>query len=77
MDHCIRNLGRALLVCHSPFDRTVGIDNARRIFETARHPKSFLSLDEADHLLSRSEDSRYVGLVMAAWALRYPPRGDT
>lgn len=66
-------LRRALLVMHSPQDNLVGIDNARRIFEAARHPKSFVSLDGADHLLSRSADATYVGNVLAAWAARYVP----
>jgi putative redox protein len=71
----IRNLNRALLVMHSPTDDTVGIENAARIFQTARHPKSFVSLDQADHLLSNMADSRYAGAVIAAWAERYisPP----
>lgn len=71
MQETIRNLNRALLVCHAPLDNTVGIDNARDIYQAARHPKSFLSLDGADHLLSRQEDSLYVGRAIAAWASRY------
>jgi len=67
----IQNLNRALLVMHSPLDDTVGIENAARIFQTARHPKSFVSLDQADHLLSNIADSRYAGAVIAAWAKRY------
>ncbi|MFZ7125199.1 MAG: alpha/beta fold hydrolase [Desulfobacterales bacterium] len=67
----IENLKRALIVFHSPIDRIVGIDNAGRIFQAAKHPKSFVSLDNADHLLSRAEDSRYVGAVIAAWARKY------
>jgi putative redox protein len=67
-------LRRALLILHSPLDRVVGIDNAERLFVHARHPKSFVSLDKADHLLTREEDSRYVGRVLAAWAGRYLPR---
>lgn len=67
----VAHLGRALLVMHSPRDTTVGIDNAARIFTTARHPKSFVSLDNADHLLSNRDDARYVGEVLAAWAARY------
>ena len=67
----IRGLRRALLVCHSPIDQTVGIDNAARIFQTALHPKSFLSLDKADHLLSNEADAFYVGRAAAAWATRY------
>jgi uncharacterized OsmC-like protein/alpha/beta superfamily hydrolase len=68
----IANLDRALLVMHSPSDEAVGIENAWRIFETAKHPKSFVSLDDADHLLLRREsDARYAGEVLAAWAERY------
>jgi uncharacterized OsmC-like protein/alpha/beta superfamily hydrolase len=69
----LQNLGRALLVFHSARDEIVGIDDARRIFAAARHPKSFVSLDEADHLLSRPEDAAYVADVLAAWASRYLP----
>jgi putative redox protein len=75
----IHNLNRALLVMHSPTDDTVGIENAARIFQIARHPKSFVSLDQADHLLSNMADSRYAGAVIAAWAERYiaPPAEKT
>ena len=71
----VANLHKALLVMHSPTDDTVGIDNATRIFIAARHPKSFVSLDDADHLLSQRRDSAYVADVVAAWAERYidPP----
>jgi len=67
----LQNLNRALLVLHSPLDETVGIENAAQIFQAARHPKSFISLDKADHLLSDPEDSLYAGSVIAAWALKY------
>jgi uncharacterized OsmC-like protein/alpha/beta superfamily hydrolase len=67
----LKNLNRALLVLHSPIDETVGIENAARIFQAARHPKSFISLDTADHLLTNSEDSLYAGSVIAAWARKY------
>jgi uncharacterized OsmC-like protein/alpha/beta superfamily hydrolase len=63
----------ALIVFHSPRDLIVGIDNASRIFLAAKHPKSFVSLDDADHLLTRRADARYVGAVLAAWASRYLP----
>ena len=63
--------GRALLVFHAPRDQTVGVENASRIFMAAKHPKSFISLDDADHLLSRHEDAIYVANVLAAWASRY------
>ncbi len=67
----IGRLGAALLVMHSPTDKTVGIENARSIFDTARHPKSFVSLDGADHLLTRSPDSRFAASMLATWASRY------
>lgn len=70
-EEVIRNLNRALLVLHSPLDDVVAIENAARIFQAARHPKSFVSLDQADHLLSNLADSRYAGAVIAAWARRY------
>lgn len=71
----IAGLRRALLVMHSPRDDTVDIENATRIFTAAKHPKSFVSLDPADHLLSRREDAHYAGQVIAAWAARYLPAG--
>lgn len=67
----INDLRRALLIFHSPQDETVSIDNARQIFDHALHPKSFVSLEDADHLLSDAADSRYVAAVLAAWASRY------
>ncbi len=67
----IRGLGKALLVMHAPLDDTVEIDHAGKIFMAARHPKSFISLDGADHLLSRREDAAYAGSLIAAWAERY------
>jgi putative redox protein len=69
----IAALRRALLVMHAPGDQVVGIDNAGIIFETARHPKSFVSLDDADHQLTRPADAAYAASVMAAWASRYLP----
>jgi len=66
-------LKKAILVCHAPRDETVGIDNATQIFAAARHPKSFVSLDTADHLLRKREDAIYVADVIAAWASRYLP----
>jgi putative redox protein len=70
------NLGKALLVCHGPRDEIVGIDNAGAIFAAARHPKSFLSLDTADHLVSKREDAAYLADVIAAWASRYLPGAE-
>ena len=76
--HCnaeqIGKLKKALVVFHSPQDNLVSIDNAGLIFKAARHPKSFVSLDGADHLLGRPSDSRYVADVLAAWASRYLPQ---
>ncbi len=69
----IEALRCALIVFHSPRDQIVGIDNASRIFLAAKHPKSFVSLDDADHLLTRRADALYVGAVLAAWASRYLP----
>lgn len=71
MDQNIKNLDKALLIFHSPTDNIVGIENASHIYQMARHPKSFISLDNADHLLSKDEDAAYVGQVTAAWAQRY------
>lgn len=69
----IHALGRALLVLHAPRDRIVPVDNARRIFEAALHPKSFVSLDDADHLLDAPADARYAAGLIAAWAARFVP----
>jgi uncharacterized OsmC-like protein/alpha/beta superfamily hydrolase len=71
LNDCLANLRKALLVFHSPTDDTVGIDNASHIFGAAKHPKSFVSLTGADHLLSKKEDAIYVANVIAAWAERY------
>ena len=67
----VARLHRALLIMHAPTDNTVGIDNATRIFVAAKHPKSFVSLADADHLLSNRRDSGYATDVIAAWASRY------
>ena len=67
----IAGLDRALLVLHAPLDEIVGIDNAREIFEAARHPKSFVALDGADHLLTDAADSAFAASMIAAWAARY------
>jgi uncharacterized OsmC-like protein/alpha/beta superfamily hydrolase len=72
----IAKLRRALLVMHSPVDETVPIDNATGIFVAAKHPKSFVSLDTADHLLTRRDDARYAASVLAAWAGRFVPLDD-
>ena len=71
MDIALKSLKGALLVLHSPQDTTVGIENAAQIYKCAWHPKSFISLDGADHLLSNKEDSLYVGKMIANWSERY------
>jgi putative redox protein len=67
----IAELDRALLVLHSPQDRIVGIENAEKIYKAAKHPKSFISMDGADHLLSEKLDSMYVGDIISSWLNRY------
>jgi putative redox protein len=67
----VGNLGRALLVLHSPVDETVAIGNATGIFVNAKHPKSFVSLADADHLLRRPRDAAYAANIIAAWSERY------
>jgi putative redox protein len=67
----LAHLKKALLVFHAPRDEVVGIDNASAIFQAAKHPKSFISLDDADHLLARKSDAVYVAHTLAAWAERY------
>ena len=74
IEDCLANLRRALLVFHSPTDDTVGIENASHIFLGAKHPKSFVSLADADHLLSKKSDAVYVANVITAWAERYLER---
>ncbi len=71
MDDTIQHLDRALLVMHSPLDDTVGIENAAHIYRIAKHPKSFISLHEADHLLMEETYSRYAGSVIAEWSSIY------
>ncbi len=67
----IASMRKALMVLHSPVDNTVGIENAAAIFSAAKHPKSFISLDNADHLLSRHQDAVYAAQIIAAWAKRF------
>ncbi|MGH1426205.1 MAG: bifunctional alpha/beta hydrolase/OsmC family protein [Pseudooceanicola sp.] len=67
----IAHLRRALLVLHAPRDEIVGIENAAQIFTTAKHPKSFVTLDDADHLITRPADAEYAAEVIAAWSARY------
>ncbi|MBI2260583.1 MAG: OsmC family protein [Caulobacterales bacterium] len=70
----VRDLDAALLILHAPGDRVVDIAHATRLFVAARHPKSFVSLDDADHLLSRTTDVDFAAAVIAAWAARYLPQ---
>jgi putative redox protein len=72
----LAGLGKALLLFHSPADRIVGIEHAERLFLAARHPKRFVSLGDADHLLSDPRDASQAGAVLAAWAARYLPAGS-
>ena len=74
MKEAIHNLHAALLVLHGPRDAVVGVDNAAQIFMAAKHPKSFVSLDDADHLITRPDDAEYVADVIAAWSRKYLPR---
>ena len=67
----VSNLKKAILVMHAPLDQTVGIENAGQIFSWAKHPKSYVSLDDADHLISRQQDAEYAGNVIATWAMKY------
>lgn len=69
----IQRLSKALLVMHSPVDLTVDVSDAEKIYKAAKHPKSFVSLDTADHLLSKSVDSEYVAQTISGWASRYIP----
>ena len=73
----IKKLRKALLIFHSPVDDIVGIENASAIFQAALHPKSFISLDKADHLLSQKVDSEYVAASISAWAGRYVLAAET
>ena len=76
LESAIGSMGKALLVFHGPRDEIVGIENASKIFLAARHPKSFISLDDGDHLLTRHADAVYVAEVLAAWASRYLGEAD-
>lgn len=74
MKEAIHNLHAALLVLHAPRDAVVGVDNAAQIFMAAKHPKSFVSLDDADHLITQPDDAEYVADVIAAWSRKYLPK---
>ncbi|MFY2824756.1 alpha/beta fold hydrolase [Ruegeria sp. MALMAid1280] len=73
LTHAIAELTAALLILHAPRDETVSIDNASTIFLAAKHPKSFVTLDDADHLITRASDAEYAADVIAAWVTRYIP----
>ena len=78
MQQSIKELKKPLLIfLHSPIDTTVGVDNASEIFIAAKHPKSFISLDLADHLLSRREDSIYAAKTIAGWVSKYVDQPKT
>ena len=71
LSETIKSLRKPILILHSPFDEIVGIENAHEIYHNALHPKSFVSLDKANHLLTNKEDSLYAGQIIASWADRY------
>ena len=71
----IAKLHRALLIFHSPLDTVVNIEHAAAIFQAAKHPKSFISLDRANHMLTDKADTEFVAEVLAAWAVRYATAG--
>ena len=76
MPEMVARLRKPLMIFHAPLDDIVEIENASELFLAAKHPKSFVSLDEADHLLSRESDARFVGNVLASWAERYLPAAE-
>ncbi|WP_298505441.1 bifunctional alpha/beta hydrolase/OsmC family protein [uncultured Maribacter sp.] len=71
-----KKLRKPILVMHSPTDTIVGVENAQQIYHNAHHPKSFISLDSADHLLTNTVDSMYVGSIIGSWAQRYFPQEE-
>jgi esterase/lipase len=71
LEHAVADLKKALLIMHAPMDQTVGVESAAKLFGWAKHPKSYVSLDDADHLLSRKDDAEYAANVIAAWAEKY------
>jgi putative redox protein len=77
MEETIRTLDRPLLIFHSPIDQTVGVENAARIFKAAKHPKSFMSLDDASHLLTDRADAEHVGTVLGTWVGKYVDRSES
>ncbi len=77
LQDAVGHMRKALLVLHAPRDTYVGIDNATTIFQAAKHPKSYVSLDDADHLLTRRRDADYVATILAAWASRYVDEAES
>lgn len=75
--NAVKNLRKPILIMHSPQDRTVGIEHAEDIYTAAFHPKSFISLDGANHLLTNKRDAKYAGRVIAAWSSYYLPDLDS
>ncbi len=71
LEQDVKSLNKALLVMHAPLDQTVGIENASKIFGWAKHPKSYVSLDDADHLISRKQDAEYAADVISMWVTKY------
>lgn len=71
-----KNLRKPILIMHAPFDKIVGIENAKSLYENAMHPKSFISLDDADHLLNQNKNSIYVGNIIGQWVQAYLPKTD-
>lgn len=76
LEGIVASLKAAVLIAHSPVDETVSIENATQLFRAAKHPKTFLSLDQADHLLSSEADASHAADVIAAWAMRYAGSGE-
>lgn len=76
VEESLRQLGKPFLIFHSPQDTTVAIENARQLYEAAKHPKSFIALDRADHLLSKPADAEFVASILAVWFDRYLPPSD-
>jgi len=72
----LKDLKKALLILHSPQDEIVGIENAEKIYKSAWHPKSFVSLDGANHLVTNQSDADYIGQVLSSWSLRYVDQQD-
>jgi len=71
LEDALRGLNKSLLVLHAPLDQTVGVENATQIFTHAKHPKSFITLCDADHLITREKDAEYAADVIAAWSSKY------